>query len=322
MGVLLRLRARVSLVLSVVSLAADCHLLPSAHGQVAGHYIGGATGLEDGSAAPPGFYGTFFPVVERVNALKGPGGATIAKPNVNVVANMAAYAVTTQKKILGATYGLSVIFPIVNTRFTANLFDASAESAGLSDIYFAPVVLGWEKGNLDCTVNYGFYAPTGSFDPSLPLNPGLGFWEHQIQAGATYSIGKPKLWNASFLTTWEINHSKNGLDVKPGPMLTGEYSFGRRFDKYQMNAGIAGYGYKKLSADSGSGINPLLAGITDRSFGLGPEWKYTNIKWRLGFDFRFEQQFGVQAKTSGNIFAVSITFLDLAPAPPKKSNGK
>ena len=96
MGVLLRLRARVSLVLSVVSLAADCHLLPSAHGQVAGHYIGGATGLEDGSTAPPGFYGTFFPVVERVNALKGPGGATIAKPNINVVANMAAYAVTTE----------------------------------------------------------------------------------------------------------------------------------------------------------------------------------------------------------------------------------
>ena len=159
MGVLLRLRARVSLVLSVVSLAADCHLLPSAHGQVAGHYIGGATGLEDGSTAPPGFYGTFVPVVERVNALKGPGGATIAKPNVNVVANMAAYAVITQKKILGATYGLSVIFPIVNTRFTANLFDASAESAGLSDNYFAPVVLGWEKGNLNYTVNYGFLRP-------------------------------------------------------------------------------------------------------------------------------------------------------------------
>ena len=66
--------------------------------QLAGHYIGGATGLEDGSTAPPGFYGTFFPVVERVNALKGPGGATIAKPDINVVANMAAYAVTTQKK--------------------------------------------------------------------------------------------------------------------------------------------------------------------------------------------------------------------------------
>jgi len=63
---------------------------------------------------------------------------------------------------------------------------------------------------------------------------GLGFWEHQIPAGATYSFGRPKLWNTFFLTTWEISHSKNGLDVKPGPMLTGEYSFGCRFDKYRI----------------------------------------------------------------------------------------
>jgi len=167
-------------------------------------------------------------------------------------------------------------------------------------------------------VNYGFYAPTGQFDPSSSLNPGLGYWEQQIQAGATYSIGKPKLWNTSLLTTWEINLTNNSVDIKPGPMFTGEYSFGRRFDKYQMNAGIAGYGYKKLSPDSGSHVNPLVAGITDRSFGIGPEWKYTNIKWRLGFDFRFEQQFGVEAKTSGKIFAISITYLDLLPPKPQK----
>jgi hypothetical protein len=317
MEVSLKLHANVSLMLSVGLVATHFVAVPRACGQLAGHYIGAATGLDNGTTAPPGFYGTFFPVVERVNALKGPGGATIAKPNINVVANMAAYSVTTQKKILGADYGLSVIFPIVNTRFTANLFNASAESAGVSDIYFAPIVLGWEKGNSNYTVNYGFYAPTGSFDPSSALNPGLGYWEHQIQAGLTYSIGKPKLWNTSLLTTWEISQSRSG-DVKPGPMFTGEYSFGRRFDKYQMNAGVAGYGYKKLSADSGSGVNPLLAGITDRSFGIGPEWKYTNLKWRLGFDFRFEKQFGVQAKTSGNVFAMSITYLDLTPPPPKK----
>jgi hypothetical protein len=289
-----------------------------AFAQQAGHYIGGATGLENGSTAPPGFYATFLPVVERVDALKGPGGATIAKPDISVVANMVAYAMTTQKKILGAEYGFDVIIPVVNTRFTANLFNASAESGGVSDIYVAPLVLGWEKGNANYAVNYGFYAPSGYYDPSSGLNPGLGFWEQQIQAGATYSIGKPKLWNTSFLTTWEINQSKSSVDVKPGPMLTGEYSFGRRFDKYQMNAGVAGYGYKKLSPDSGSGINPLLAGITDRSFGIGPEWKYTNLKWRLGFDFRFEQQFGVQAKTSGKIFVVGITYLKLTPPPPKK----
>jgi len=293
-------------------------LAPRLCAQQAGHYIGGVTGLDNGTAAPPGFFATFLPIVEHVHALKGPAGATIAKPEINVVANMAGYAVTTEKKFLGADYGLSVIIPIVNTRFTENLFDASAASGGVSDIYFAPIILGWERGHANYTINYGFYAPAGDFDPSLPLNPGLGFWEHQIQAGASFSLDKKKLWNTSALTTWEINHSKTGLDVKPGPMLTGEYSFGRRFDKYQMNAGVVGYGYKKLSADSGGGIDPLIAGITDRSFGIGPEWKYTNIKWRLGFDFRYEKQFAVQAKTSGDIFVMSITYLNLLPPRPKK----
>jgi hypothetical protein len=318
MEALLKLQARAFLAILVALLIPGVLAVPRACAQQAGHYIGGATGLENGTTAPPGFYASFLPVVESVDALKGPGGATIAKPDINVVANMAAYAMTTQMRIFGGAYGFSVIIPAVNTRFTANLFNASAESGGLSDIYVAPLVLGWEKGNANYTVNYGFYAPSGYYDPSSPLNAGLGFWEQQIQAGMTYSIGKLKLWNTSFLTTWEINQTKASIDIKPGPMLTGEYSFGRRFDKYQMNAGVAGYGYKKLSPDSGSGVNPLLAGITDRSFGIGPEWKYTNLKWRLGFDFRFEQQFGVQAKTSGKIFVVGITYLKLAPPPPTK----
>jgi hypothetical protein len=25
-------------------------------------------------------------------------------------------------------------------------------------------------------------------------------------------------------------------------------------------------------------------------FGIGPEWKYTTLKWHLGFGFRYEQQ--------------------------------
>jgi hypothetical protein len=138
----MKLHARVFLVISVALSIPGLVSVPSACGQLAGHYIGGATGLENGTTAPPGFYGTFFPVVEHVNALKGPKGATIAKPDINVVANMAAYSVTTQKKILGADYGLSAIFPIVNTRFTENLFDVSAASAGISDLYFAPIILG------------------------------------------------------------------------------------------------------------------------------------------------------------------------------------
>src|SRR5258707_14165500 len=109
-------RSRPLLLIGLLSFHGFC--IHVALAQQAGHYIGGATGLENGTTAPPGFFGTFLPVVEHVNALKGPGGATIAKPDINIVANMVAYAMTIQKKIFGGSYGFSVIISAVNTRFT------------------------------------------------------------------------------------------------------------------------------------------------------------------------------------------------------------
>jgi len=289
-----------------------------ASAQEAGHYLGGSTGLENGSAPPPGAYASYLPYINHVDSLKGPGGRTILPLNLNAAVHMAVFAQTVQKKFLGGNYGWTFITPAVNIRFTANEFDASAQDGGLTDIYFSPLVLGWEKGRAAFTADYGFYAPTGTFDPSKAMNAGLGFWEHQIQAGTTYSPDQRKLWNTSLLTTWEINGSKLGLDLKPGPMFTGEYSVGRRFLKYLMNAGAAGYVYKKLAADSGSAVKPITVGILDQGFAAGPECKYTNLKWHMGFDFRFEQQFGVEGKTSGEVLAISITYIRLNLPPQDK----
>jgi hypothetical protein len=310
-------RLRAGLLL-LFALTAILFLPPStANAQQVGHYVEGATGLENGTAPPPGLYVGYLAYINPVDSIKGPDGNTVAKPDITVAAHFMEYAVTTEKKILGANYGLMVLIPAVNQRFTSNLFDTSASAAGLSDMFFAPIVLGWAKDKSTYTLNYGFYAPTGDFDPTKALNPGLGFWEHQIQAGMTYSIDDKKLWNTSFLTTWEINHSKTGLDITPGPMFTGEYSFGRRFLMGAGNVGVAGAAYHKLAADTGCCINPLVAGKLDRAFSIGPELKFTDPFIHLGFDFRYEQQFGVLSRTSGQIFVVSITFLDLLHPPPK-----
>jgi hypothetical protein len=301
---------RLSLVLGLLALS-----IPQSDAQQLGHYIGGFTGLENGSTPPPGLYAATFGLFEPIDSIKGPNGNTVLKPDINVGGAIVGYSVITQKKILGANYGLAFLVPVLNTRFTSNLFDATSQAAGLSDVAFQPVILGWEKGRANYTLNYGFYAPTGDFNPSAPMNTGLGFWEHQIQAGTTYSFDKTKLWNASLLTTWEINMSKTSLDVKPGPIFTGEYSFGRRFFKYQMNAGVVGFASQKLSPDSGSGINPALKGQLNHSFAAGGEWKYTDIRHRLAYNVRFEQEFGAQLTTSGKVLVFGVTFLNFLPPP-------
>jgi hypothetical protein len=283
----------------------------AAFAQQNGHYLQGITGLEDGSAPPPGFYVTYAPYLNLVNSLKGADGNTIANVDVNTVVHNMIFQMTIPKKFLGAWYGFDVIVPVVNTRLQGNEVSPSAQSAGLSDIYVAPLVLGWDKGQSTYLVEYGFYAPTGAFNPSNPFNPGLGFWEQQVQAGTTRYFDKRKLWNASVLSTWEFNQTKSSEDLKPGPMATFEYSFGRRLFNYSVNIGAAGYVYHKLSADTGSAVNPMVRGDLDRSFGLGPEFKYTNLEHHVAFDVRYEPQFGVQSRASGNTVVFTLTYLNI-----------
>ena len=49
----------------------------ASYGQIAGHYVGGITGLENGTAPPPGFFGTFLPYVNHITSIKGPAGHTV-----------------------------------------------------------------------------------------------------------------------------------------------------------------------------------------------------------------------------------------------------
>jgi hypothetical protein len=132
---------RLSLALGSLALS-----LPQSDAQQLGHYIGGFTGLENGSTPPAGLYAAAFGLVEPINSIKGPNGNTVLRPDINLGGVIAAYQVMTPKKILGADYGLAFLVPVLNTRFNSNVFDASAEAAGVSDIAFQPIILGWEKG--------------------------------------------------------------------------------------------------------------------------------------------------------------------------------
>ena len=44
-------------------------VLPQSNAQQLGHYIGGFTGLENGSSAPPGFYAAAFGLVEPIDSI-------------------------------------------------------------------------------------------------------------------------------------------------------------------------------------------------------------------------------------------------------------
>jgi hypothetical protein len=279
--------------------------------QQSGHYLQGIAGLDNGTVAPPGVYVSFVPWVNTIRSYRGTQGQKLEDLGLNVAAHNLVFQETAKQRLLGADYAVEAIFPVVNSRVVAATSAGAAPQPGISDLYVSPLILGWSKGRAHYLVSYGFYAPTGDFDPTKSQNAGLGFWEQQIQGGISYSFDKQGLWNASALSTWEINQSKNALDLKPGPMVNVEYSLGHRFDGHKINFGAAGYDYQKLSSDSGTDAVRLGSLARDRSFGFGPEFKFANPAKHFAFDLRYEHQFGVESKTQGDVFVAGVTWVNV-----------
>ena len=62
--------------------------LSPSNAQQLGHYIGGFTGLENGSSPPPGLYAAAFGLGEHINSIKGPNGNTVLKPDITLAESL------------------------------------------------------------------------------------------------------------------------------------------------------------------------------------------------------------------------------------------
>jgi hypothetical protein len=127
-----------------------------------------------------------------------------------------------------------------------------------------------------------------------------------FQLGTTYYPEKTKKWNASILSTWEICSTKTATNVRPGSQMSLEYGFGRRMLRYALNVGVAGSYYRKLTLDSGTGI-----AFHDQENSIGPEVSLTLPPVHLAFDVRYEPQFDVRGRTSGQFLFISLTYLNI-----------
>jgi hypothetical protein len=289
---------------------------PPVNGQSLGHYLPGVAGLGGGSTPPPGFYLTYLPYISWVDSVKGSNGLTLVNADLRQTIQAVQVTVMTRKKIFGATYGASFLGPFSGLRLDSELLPSgSASTFGYTDTGFIPVILGWDKKYADVVATYAFYAPTGAYDPTKAANVGLGFWEHQIQLGTTYHPDAHKTVNASLLSTWEINRSKEGKDLTPGPMFTAEFGLGKTLMKGFLQVGGSGYYYRKLIPDSGSARPPLVQGLNDQALGLGPEVHMTlpvAAPTRLiSLVAKYQWQVGVEARPHGEVLVLSLTYLNI-----------
>lgn len=222
---------------------------------------------------PPGVWYAGYNQFYTADTYKNDSGDTsdIIEMDIDVFANVNQFAWITEKKILGANYGVDLFVPFVYTDLTMKVMGATTaegDKFNLGDLFIDPVVLSWYGDRWDAFYASGGYMPTGQYKEVGA--PGKGYWTFTHQAGATFYLDEKKSWAASARGRFLHSTKHPDTDIRAGNEAIFEYGFGKELPLPGgsiMNAGLIGYSYIQLTEDSGPEASDLKA----EGHAVGPE---------------------------------------------------
>ena len=275
--------------LSILSFALALPLTLGAEEGGNGHYMPGATSsFIDTLPYDPGF--------AYVNQVFYYGGDFSGKRGLPLGLNLAAdveatsYADThvllyqSSLELLGGRYAAAFGIPLARLDIDANgsltgprgrdrSGGASDRVEGLGDIYAAPFMLVWKKGDFKYDTRLGFYAPTGKYDEHDLANIGKNFWTIEPAVSMSYLGSK----NGIEVTTFagiDFNTENQATDYQTGEQVHVDLTVAQHLPLGKGFAGLGanGFYYQQVNGDSGDGAS--LGGFEGRTIGVGPVLSY------------------------------------------------
>lgn len=215
-------------------------------------------------------------------------------------------------KFLGADVS-TLVMPIYGqSSVAANLsafgrkIQVNQEVWGFQDSYVQPVWLTWRTAKWDFSTSYGFWAPTGSYDPAAPDNTGSGFWSHKFRGSAAWSPDGKRQTLFSASLAYEFNGEKEGTDLTPGSHLTLDVGMKHTFTE-RFEAGVYAFGQWQITEDKGrDAVNP---GTKDRLYGAGAYASYWIVPMKVGILGRHTIEFGARDRFEGSSTALGLNFI-------------
>ena len=286
-----------------------------AHAQLLTQHIRGPVGLKAGSQPPPHWY-VIAPLVWVYNTdtVKKPDGDKLQLFNAGITsaASAAGLLKVTTKKILGGTYGFSVLFPVfMNARLQGTEIDQNP-GAGISDSGLTPIQLGWHFKRADAIAAYNMFIPTGRYTDGASDNTGLGMWGHEIAFGTTVYLDEARQYHAATVASFTFQSKKEDSETKVGNQMNLEGGVGRDFLGGGLSAGLVYYASFKLSDDELEGFPHISVIGKNKSFALGPEVSLALARGGVMYgSVKVNYQWETYARTTtqGGAFSIVATFL-------------
>ena len=208
-----------------------------------------------------------------------------------------------ESPVLGGRIGFGVLAPIGWQQVDATVVATAAlmlpdgsqypigASFGLDDNTTAfgdPLLtafIGWDAGNWHSKISGLLNVPIGSYDKQNIVNMGFNRWAFDASGAVTWfdpTIG----FEVSLAAGFTFNGENPDTDYRTGTEFHVEYALMRHFAD-QFSAGVAGYYYDQISADSGEGA--ILGGFEGQVAAIGPNLTYNfqvgdsavaaNLRW-------------------------------------------
>ncbi len=292
------------------------------------NYPNGAEAFMAGAVPPPGFYFLDYVYYYNADTMKDDSGDDIeAFDDVSVVANVFRFLWMSDKKILGADYGMHAFVPILGTDLNFKVPVGPEASRSYDDtsvpyVIYSPFILAWhlQEGKLHIVTSLAdIYIPTGQDDGNM-ASVGKNFWTIEPVIGITYMLDS---WEFSAKFMYDFNTTQDDCptvygvepDRDPGQEFHFDYSVSYAVNP-SFRLGVNGYYYIQTTDDSYDldGIPMTLQfpsvadllradeGYRSTVFAVGPGIWYNHQN--MFFSLRNQWEMGAENKTEGyNIWA-------------------
>ena len=184
----------------------------------------------------------------------------------------------------GWSYAMSTTIPLVTAKVTASAASSlhpgrsislDDEETGLGDILLQPIMLS-RVITPDFKINsrLTIYTPSGDYTVGKLANTGKNFWTFSPSVEFMY-FGQNNGLEASFFTGIDLNTENPDTDYTSGTQFHLDGTVAQHFPLWGglAGAGINGYYYKQIAADSGEGAT--LGDFKAMTTGAGPVLSYS-----------------------------------------------